>query len=342
MKAKAQLLVELMDEIWERDSWIDPISPLLVGWSAQKAEKPLHSGIAPVRQIVNHSAFWEETSVRRLMGRSLVDLEKLADQAHGGAAPEEMPRWPQAAENWHSQHLNVTAALAKYDDSQLGCIEKDAGKTLEYMLCGRVIHDAYHAGQISLLRQLIEKSPASALSESAGQDSAESRGKETEFVQGMRELLQTLMGIAWNDDDWVHPMESVLQGLTSRQADRSPADGVHSITAIVNHMAFWEEYGARRLRGESTADMTLVEPGAAPPGIPAWPEASRNLIAQHRAFCEALAGLSDKELAHPRPNASKLFEQRHPAHWIASGVIVHDAYHQGQITLLKQMIGLET
>jgi len=157
--------------------------------------------------------------------------------------------------------------------------------------------------------------------------------------EGGVQLMLDMMDSAWDSGFSINPFEQFSAALTTEQADLRVHRDLPSTTAIVNHMTFWEDYACRRLQGQSTDDMAKVAPGMAPDGMPGWPRAGERLIEQHRQLRQALSNLSDEELSKPRPGNGKMFEAGHSALWLAQGVIVHHAYHMGQLVLIRQLAG---
>jgi len=93
------------------------------------------------------------------------------------------------------------------------------------------------------------------------------------------ELLLYTLNEVWEKEHWGEPVSKALEGVTPEAANWRPGPGVHSIVEIVNHMAYWIDLCTREFQGRSTEDlMPIPKAGEAPPGMPAWPEAFKNLI----------------------------------------------------------------
>lgn len=325
----------MLEEIWERYFWIDPVNRLLDGWTVAEADRPLRKGIPAVTQIVNHTAFWEEVAARRLAGRPLDDLAKHFDEAHDGLSPATMPRWPQAAQNYRTQRAAVVTALATLTDEDLAKPVPGENFRLIWSAVGRAIHDAYHAGQLSLLQQLQgrETRPRSDSTRCAPAGLV----KPDEHA-ALKEFLLELMDNTWNGKMWLHPVESVLADVSPKLANWRASDRLSTLAETVYHMKFWEEYVTRPLRGQSNDDRRREEqangPGRKLSHMPDWPGVRDGLLEQHRAFREAVAALPERDLLTS-------MEIGHPAYdfpyRLVCGVIVHDSYHLGQLLLLQQM-----
>lgn len=129
-----------------------------------------------------------------------------------------------------------------------------------------------------------------------------------------------------------------LRGVTAAEARWVPGPKRHGIWTLTLHIAYWK-YAIRR----------HLEPGAMPagsfprspanwPALPRVPDeaawrADRALLAEeHRRFVAAVEAFDPARL-NRRP-ASK---RQYTFGEMILGVLVHDAYHTGQIQLLKRL-----
>jgi uncharacterized damage-inducible protein DinB len=127
-----------------------------------------------------------------------------------------------------------------------------------------------------------------------------------------------------------------VRNVSAREAHRIPAPGRHSIWALTLHIAYWK-YAVRR----------HLEPGPIPrfPRSPAnWPAVPDRPIERLWEEDKALLAEEDRrfQLAARRFDPKRL--NRRPAtkrQWtyaeLLIGVLAHDAYHTGQIQLLKRL-----
>lgn len=157
----------------------------------------------------------------------------------------------------------------------------------------------------------------------------------TELERLVRELEEANGG-----DPWHGPSRAaVLADVSAEEAARPPSAHGHSIWALVLHMRAWTSEVARRLRGGD-------------PGLPAdgdWPRPPSPSETSWRA---ALAGLEAAHLdlvAAVRESVPARLDERVGTIASASvgsgktyrvmlhGLAQHDAYHTGQIALLKRI-----
>ncbi|WP_276354910.1 DinB family protein [Cohnella caldifontis] len=139
---------------------------------------------------------------------------------------------------------------------------------------------------------------------------------------------------AYDKEDWYPPLADALRGIDAAEAAWKPeSSSVNSIWQTVNHMIFYKERLLKRLTGEETEypkgvtndDTFSVDET----GDQAWNETLARLDRVHRGIREKLAGMNDAELDDALPGG-KL------EGW-ADSLIRHDAYHAGQIILLRKL-----
>jgi len=328
---KIQGLLEILDDMWLTDNWIDPMNPELDGWSNEQASQPYGGAYFSVQDQVNHVAFWEELCRRQLTGESLEGLGDLK-AASWGHAPGWMPKWPETATYYRHVREGVRQALSEIDLDLLPTALKTGDISREALVTTTAIHGAYHAGQLSLLRRLMHLPEHEVKAENVSP-------KNPEPVEGVGQLLLDMMDNAWSSGYSIPSFEPFTRDWSKEKADWRPREGLPSSTDIVNHIKFWEAYACRRFRGEATKDMAKVGAGDAPKDAPGWPQAREGLVTQHNALRAALASLGDEHLARPCPRQGKPLEKGHTAQWLAQGIVVHHAYHVGQLTLMRQLAG---
>jgi uncharacterized damage-inducible protein DinB len=178
---------------------------------------------------------------------------------------------------------------------------------------------------------------------------------------GMRRLreLRSAPGFAPAIGRRVASLESLrlrtilqLEGLDAEQLAWPPAAGANSIGTLLTHIAeseaFWivERIGGRPLPATRRELYRMDLFGA--PGAPQAPRAPASyfagILADVRAESrEILAGLGDADLEGRRTwvDPERAEEQEvFTVGWILDHVAVHEARHQGQIALLRRLLGV--
>lgn len=142
------------------------------------------------------------------------------------------------------------------------------------------------------------------------------------------QLERSFRGGAWHGP----ALAEALEGVDAAAAARRPLAAAHSIAEIVGHLAFWLDTAAGRLAGEDPA-RGLAEGADWPPlgaGDEAWRGRLAELDAAHRRLHALVAALDDAALDGPVAGSDPT------ARGLLLGVLQHNAYHGGQIVLLRK------
>ncbi len=139
---------------------------------------------------------------------------------------------------------------------------------------------------------------------------------------------------------WHGPaIKETLDGVTALDAAARPVSGAHSIWEIVLHMTAWaDEVGrrlsenARPLNGEADWPCFVESTGRA------WEDARSRLAAAHQRLRQAIREFPQSRLQEPVTGT----EDNGPPesfYVMLHGLAQHDAYHTGQIAILKRALG---
>lgn len=154
------------------------------------------------------------------------------------------------------------------------------------------------------------------------------------------ELLTEMMLLRHEDptNGWFADATKALAGVTAAQAAWVPGPGMNSIWQLVNHLTFWTQFVTRRLAGELPTgrhidnDTTFGDPGN-PADAEGWTLAVQRLHEAYGELGSVLALQADADLERP------LNSRQTRASAMTSGVVMHDAYHLGQIVVLRKLQG---
>lgn len=147
-------------------------------------------------------------------------------------------------------------------------------------------------------------------------------------------LQRAVKGDAWHGPS----LEEALAGVDAPGAAAHPIDSVHSMWEIVLHVSGWTREVAKRLQG---GEPTLPAGGDWPsPGEiseEAWLKARDELRWVHEELLSALTAFPvtrfservGSERSAPLGTGVTFLE-------MVDGILQHDAYHAGQISLLKK------
>ncbi|MBX7221162.1 MAG: DinB family protein [Blastocatellia bacterium] len=156
----------------------------------------------------------------------------------------------------------------------------------------------------------------------------------------LKRITKQLQG-TFEGDAWYGPsLLSTLDGITAAKAAAKPIADGHSIWEIVLHVAAW--MGAVRKRLES-GEVGLPDEGDWPevgePTEAAWADVRELLRERHRALLAEVAKLTDDEQLRTRLGDVRERETGGGVSIYVTlhGVIQHNIYHAGQISLLKRL-----
>lgn len=149
--------------------------------------------------------------------------------------------------------------------------------------------------------------------------------------------LIELLTEVFEEESWQAPLTASLEGLTASQATWKPERATNSIWMIVNHLSLWKEYQVARLAGEAPRPSGWAEKldwlEIRDTGEPTWQAAVERLRMAQKQLVIGLATRTDADLARPLPGGKS------PLYKIYS-MAPHDAYHCGQIRLLRALHGV--
>lgn len=156
-------------------------------------------------------------------------------------------------------------------------------------------------------------------------------------MQGRVGLLGLQREFVWNREGWYPPLEAALEGLTAREAAWQPPGGGNTIWQTLRHLNYWNEFMLHRITGSPGEPERIRNDETFGPAVdPADEDGWRAEVARARDLAgrlrEAVAKLSEADLERSLPDIGTVAESL--AAWT-----LHDAYHTGQIILIRKMQG---
>jgi len=157
----------------------------------------------------------------------------------------------------------------------------------------------------------------------------------SEISRLVEQLEREHAGEPWHGPSLV----GILTGIGPEQAAARPLADAHTIWELVLHITAWKNEVRNRLHGEPAGDPSegdWPDPPAAP-SADAWREALDALEEAHRALVDTITRLRDPQLFE-RTNDPRTDEggSGNDYFQLVDGILQHDAYHSGQIALLKK------
>ena len=157
-------------------------------------------------------------------------------------------------------------------------------------------------------------------------------GYESEVLMQIEQ--ETIERLLYGTGSHVHVLDA-LEGLAAEDAARRPEGAPHSVFQILGHMVYWQDIALARIRGEPHTAADRAADGwpraATPAGEKGWRRTVGELAAGLRAFEEHLVEAMDP--APPDPERAALARRN------VRMVMGHNAYHLGQIVILRQQLG---
>ena len=152
MDARATIL-KLFEEAFDKTSWHGPnLWQSLKGVTAEQAAWRPAAGRRNIWEETLHAAYWKYVVRRKLEGGKrggfVLAGSNFFKRPEGGK-PDALA-WKRDKEILRSEHAALRKAIAR-------ALGKPQTVKLSRALWGIAFHDVYHAGQIRLLRRLMEK-----------------------------------------------------------------------------------------------------------------------------------------------------------------------------------------
>ncbi len=149
----AQVVLALLDEAYEKKTWHGPnLKQSIKGVTAKQAAWRPEPRRHNIWEVTLHAAYWKYAVRRRIEGGK---RGSFALKGSNFFARPEKGKWNEKA--WgadknllNREHQSLRRAVAKV-------LRSPRGAKLLRQLYGIAFHDVYHAGQIRLLRRLMER-----------------------------------------------------------------------------------------------------------------------------------------------------------------------------------------
>jgi uncharacterized damage-inducible protein DinB len=158
----------------------------------------------------------------------------------------------------------------------------------------------------------------------------------TEIARIVDQLEREHAGDPWHGS----PLEAILEGIDARRAAARPVSDAHSIWELVLHITGWKCETARRLAGEVACMPVEGDwPDVGEPTEARWQEALTRLDSAHKALVAAIKALPDAKLYEPTNDTRSGPLGTGVSYYVLlHGIVQHDVYHAGQISLLKKAV----
>jgi uncharacterized damage-inducible protein DinB len=154
-------------------------------------------------------------------------------------------------------------------------------------------------------------------------------------------FLSQQVGLAHEGPAWHGPgLAENLEGIGAERAASKPLASAHSIWELVLHMTAWTREVARRLEGaEPGPPIDGDWPAVGPVSEQAWARARASLAEAHAALAAAVKRFPEerwRDRVGGKRDAPLGTGVSYGA--MVAGLLQHDAYHSGQVGLLRKAL----
>lgn len=153
-------------------------------------------------------------------------------------------------------------------------------------------------------------------------------------------VLQLQKENTWDTQEWIIPLSAALRGLSAEQADWQPPGGGNTIRETLTHLNYYNQRLLNRLKntasgsGVPTNEATFTS-SEHPKDSTGWNALLEETERIATGLGQALDGLTDSDLEAPySPANAQIPFGEELARWM-----LHDAYHAGQIVLIRRQQG---
>lgn len=135
--------------------------------------------------------------------------------------------------------------------------------------------------------------------------------------------------------DWFSPLQSALDGLTAEQAAWKLDQTNHCIWELVNHLLFWNERHYLRLTGATVPPME----GDNKATFATTTHTNENWALMLHKLSELMAAFEQEIGRCDEQKLDSFVSEQIKVKWcdILSNINIHNAYHIGQIVLLRKI-----
>ncbi|WP_243382430.1 DinB family protein [Geothrix alkalitolerans] len=148
-------LADQLERAFRGGAWHGPaVMELLAGVDAARARWRPGPSAHSIAELAGHLAYWMEDARRQILGETRSSPEAGGDWE--AAAPGSDAAWQALCQTLEAAHCGLRDAVRPLEETRLDEARPGSDTTLRGLLLGTLQHNAYHAGQIGLLRKLSE------------------------------------------------------------------------------------------------------------------------------------------------------------------------------------------
>jgi uncharacterized damage-inducible protein DinB len=138
----------------------------------------------------------------------------------------------------------------------------------------------------------------------------------------IRQLDRAFHGPAWHGPSVIETLDKISQATASNSFQ-----GSHTIIQLIAHMAVWRKFVTERLNGNTTYEVSEAMNFSSPTDLQ---NTIQELKHTQQRLLEAIKNFPEENLSDQVPTREYSFQT------MLHGILHHDLYHLGQITLLNR------
>lgn len=146
-KGRMDLLLNVLDSTYEKESWYAPLKHAIEGITAEQATwKPAGEATKTIWENVNHLIYYKERLVSNMQG---IEWTNNLDGDQTFSLTEQFNddvEWKKIVKRAEDVYHNLRQLLIKASENEI--------EQLESKLLDIFLHDAYHTGQIIQIRKM--------------------------------------------------------------------------------------------------------------------------------------------------------------------------------------------
>ncbi len=157
MNSEIQLLLQMIDEAFEKKAWHGAnLKGSIRGITAEQALWRAKRNRHNIAEIIIHCAYWKYIVRRRITGKERGSFPLKGSNWIQRNSPYSEKKLKEDITLLKQTHKELRKAIAFMNPKELEKFPKGSTFTNRTTLYGIAQHDVYHAGQIQLLKRLME------------------------------------------------------------------------------------------------------------------------------------------------------------------------------------------
>ena len=151
----------------------------------------------------------------------------------------------------------------------------------------------------------------------------------------IQQLVSTTENVM-NGEPWYgNSVMKTIESIDFRMANNKLSETSHSIAEILSHMTNWKRFAIEKINGSAFYDIAIDSdtdwPSLSISTLNEWNGLVKKFVNTHNEFMKTLENLSGPSLDQ------KIKGRNYNVQYLIEGIVQHDIYHLGQISLLQKL-----